>query len=87
MCRPLIAADVPDSRQVVDHEVNGYLWAVRDAGSLASAMARLAGLTPDQRDASGQPARKKVQEQFNEQYVVQASLDVIAGLSPDYAVA
>jgi glycosyltransferase involved in cell wall biosynthesis len=87
MCRPLIAADVFDSRQVVDHEVNGYLCAVPDAGSLASAMAFLAGLTPDQRDALGQAARKKVQEQFSEQYVVQAYLDVISGLRPAYAVA
>jgi glycosyltransferase involved in cell wall biosynthesis len=87
MGRPLIATDVPGCRQVIEDGVNGYLCAVGDHRSLALAMARLARLTPDQRSAMGQAARNKVQEQFNEQYVIQAYLDVLAGLSPAHAVA
>ena len=80
MARPLIAADVPGCRDVVDDGVNGYLCTVRDPASLASAMQRLAELSLAERRAMGEAARRKVQEKFNEEFVVQAYLDVLAGL-------
>jgi glycosyltransferase involved in cell wall biosynthesis len=80
MARPLIAADVPGCREVVGDAVNGYLCRVRDAASLASAMRRMAELPADERLAMGEAARRKVQEQFNEEFVVRAYLDVLAGL-------
>ena len=80
MARPLIAADVPGCRDVVGQGVSGYLCTVRDAASLASAMQRFAELSLAERRAMGEAARQKVQEQFNEEFVVQAYLDVLAGL-------
>jgi len=80
MARPLIAADVPGCRDVVEDGINGYLCTVRDAASLASAMHRLAELSVAERLAMGKAARQKVQAQFNEEFVVQAYLDVLAGL-------
>jgi glycosyltransferase involved in cell wall biosynthesis len=81
MARPLIAADVPGCRDVVEDGVNGYLCTVRDSASLASAMLRLAELPLVGRRAMGEAARRKVQEQFNEEFVVKAYLDVLAGLT------
>lgn len=80
MARPLIATDVPGCRAVVEDGVNGYLCVAGDAGSLATAIGRLAALPPNERLKMGTAARKKVQEQFNEQFVVDAYLDVLAGL-------
>ena len=80
MARPLIAADVPGCRDVVENGINGYLCTVRDAASLASAMQRLAELPLAQRVGMGEAARRKVQEEFNEEFVVQAYLDVLARL-------
>jgi glycosyltransferase involved in cell wall biosynthesis len=80
MARPLIAADAPGSRDIVEDGVNGYLCRVRDARSLAEAMKLLADLPFDQRLAMGEAARRKVQERFSEELVVRAYLDVIAGL-------
>jgi len=80
MARPLIAADVPGCRDVVDDGVNGSICTVRDPASLASAMQRLAELSLAERRAMGEAARRKVQEKFNEEFVVQAYLDVLAGL-------
>jgi glycosyltransferase involved in cell wall biosynthesis len=80
MARPLIAADVPGCREVVEDGSNGYLCAARDPASLASAMQRMAGLSSTERLAMGEAARRKVQERFNEEFVVQAYLDVLAGL-------
>jgi glycosyltransferase involved in cell wall biosynthesis len=79
MGRPLIAADVQGCRDVVEDGVNGYLCTVRDPVSLASAMRRLAALPPTDRIAMGEAARSKVQEQFSEELVIGAYLEVLAG--------
>ena len=80
MARPLIAADVPGCRDVVEDGVNGYLCAVRDAGSLAAAMRRLLQLPRAQQLAMGEAGRCQVQERFSETLVVRAYLDVLTSL-------
>lgn len=80
MARPLVAADAPGCRDVVEDGVNGYLCAVRDPGSLADAMRRVAELPPAERLAMGQAARRKVQAQFSEDFVIRAYLDILAGV-------
>jgi glycosyltransferase involved in cell wall biosynthesis len=80
MARPCIAADVPGCRDVVEDDVNGYLCAARDVQSLAGAMRRLAELPLDKRAAMGKAALRKVQERFSEEFVVNAYLEVLAGL-------
>jgi len=81
MGRPLIAADVPGCRDVVEEDVNGYLCAPRDADALAGAMRHLANLSEAEQLAMGKAARRRVQERFSEEIVVRAYLDVIAGLA------
>jgi glycosyltransferase involved in cell wall biosynthesis len=81
MARPLIATDVPGCRAVVEDGVNGYLCKVRDAESLALAMRRLAGSPPGERLAMGEAGRRKAQERFSEESVVQAYLDVLAEIA------
>ena len=78
MARPLIAADVPGCRDVVEDGVNGYLCKAREPASLSSAMERLTLLSPEQRGAMGEASRRKVQERFSEERVVRAYLDVLA---------
>ena len=80
IARPLIATDVPGSREVVEDGVNGLLCEVRNPRSLAAAMRRMAEMTSPQREEMGQAARRKVQEQYSEEFVVQAYLDVLADL-------
>lgn len=82
MARPVIASDVPGCRDVVDDGVNGLLCKVRDATSLAESMRRLAHLPRPQQIAMGEAGRRKVQERFSEALVVQAYLDVLAGVNP-----
>ena len=78
MARPLIAADVPGCRDVVEDGVNGYLCKVCNAASLAGVMERLVHLPADQRRAMGEASRRKVQERFSEERVIRAYLDVLA---------
>jgi glycosyltransferase involved in cell wall biosynthesis len=82
MERPLIASDVPGCRDVVNDGGNGLLCNARDAVSLADSMRRLAYLPRVRQIAMGKAGRAKVQERFSEPFVVQAYLDVLAGLDP-----
>jgi glycosyltransferase involved in cell wall biosynthesis len=74
MARPLIASDVPGCRSIVEHERNGLLCMVRDAGSLADAIFRMIRLPREERAAMGQAARATVEAKFSEQQVIQAYL-------------
>lgn len=80
MARPLVAADVPGCREVVEDGVNGYLCAVRSLASLADAILRLAHLPRARQLAMGEAGRRRVQERFSEAFVVRTYLDVLAGL-------
>ena len=80
MARPLIATDVPGCRDVIEQGVNGYLCAVRDSCSLATAMLRLAELPKADRLAMSEAARRKVENEFSEERVIRAYLDVLQGL-------
>ena len=81
MERPLIAANVPGCRDVVEDGVNGYLCTVRDSASLAASMKRLANLPAERRIAMGKAARVRVQDRFSEEFVIRAYLDVLAELN------
>jgi len=78
MGRPLIATDVPGCRSVVDDGVTGLLCAVRDADSLALAMARMAAMPPGQRAAMGRAGRAKMEREYDQAIVVDAYRDAIA---------
>jgi len=60
---PLIAADVPGSRDVVRDGVNGLLVPPRDITALASAMVKLID-APELRAEMGARARARVKEEF-----------------------
>lgn len=83
MGRPLIATDVPGCRDVVEDGLNGLLCPVRDAHALASAMKDFAELPSERRMAMAAAARRKVEDEFSEDRVVQAYLDVLAALEMD----
>ncbi len=61
---PLVAADVPGSRDVVEDGVNGFLVAPRDAGAIAEALLRLAG-APDLRRRFGEESRARAVSRFD----------------------
>ena len=80
MGRPLIATDAPGCREVVQEGVNGYLCAVRDAGSLAAALTKFAQLRAADRAAMGAASRQIVEARFSETTVIEAYLKVLGTL-------
>jgi glycosyltransferase involved in cell wall biosynthesis len=73
--RPLIATDVPGSRDIVIHEKTGLLVPVDDPGALAAAILRLVR-SPSQRVLYGVAARRLVDERFAADLVGPATVAV-----------
>jgi glycosyltransferase involved in cell wall biosynthesis len=80
MARPLIASDVPGCREIVKDRVTGLLCRPRSSSSLAEAMAHFADMDVDQRRVLGNAARAKVEAEYDEQFVVDAYLEVLKPL-------
>jgi glycosyltransferase involved in cell wall biosynthesis len=77
MGRPIIATDVTGCREVVDHNVNGYLCKVRDANDLAEKMKDMIRLSIDERREMGYKGREKVEREFNERVIVARIINII----------
>lgn len=83
MGRPLITTDSVGCRDVVDHEVNGYLCRPCDAEDLAQKMMLIAGLSGAQRTCMGLRGREKVERRFDERMVIGKYLDVLKTILED----
>lgn len=70
MGRPIVASDSVGCRDVVDHEVNGYLCRPRDAEDLADKLTLIAELSAAERTRMGLCGRAKVERQFDEKVVI-----------------
>lgn len=75
--KPLITTDVPGCRDVVEHGVNGYLCAPRDARALADSMLRFCAMPRSGWQAMGVQSRRKVEREFDESRVIDEYLRVI----------
>jgi glycosyltransferase involved in cell wall biosynthesis len=81
---PVVATDIRGCRQVVDDGVTGMLVPVRDSGALAAAIEQLAR-EPETRARMGAAARRKAQRDFDQQQVIDTTLDVYEQLLPSTA--
>lgn len=76
MGRPVIASDIPGSRQVVDERVNGCLVPPGDASALAEAIESYLK-RPDLIPAMARAARSKAERLFDERAVVATMLETL----------
>jgi galacturonosyltransferase len=70
--RPIITTDRSGCREVVDDGVNGYMISQKNSVSLIKAIEDFLKLDYDEKKQMGLNARKKVEEQFDRQIVVEA---------------
>jgi glycosyltransferase involved in cell wall biosynthesis len=80
MARPIITTDAVGCREVVDHEVNGYLCKVRDAEDLAEKMNQMLLLSPEHRISMGLRGRAKMEAEFDEKIVIGKYLAAIEAI-------
>jgi glycosyltransferase involved in cell wall biosynthesis len=83
--RPIVTADTPGCREVVRHGMNGLLVPPRAAAALADALRELL-LDRERCEAMGRRGRELAVAEFSVEHVVEATLDVYAGLEaqPDH---
>jgi glycosyltransferase involved in cell wall biosynthesis len=79
MARPVITADVPGCRQVVEHGRTGYLCRVRDPQDLAERMSQMLRLTPAERVGLGAEGRRKMEREYDEALVIDRYLRALQG--------
>ena len=70
MGRPLIATDVPGSREVVRDGLNGLLCQPRDPYDLSKQMARMLAMPDTELEQMGHASRRWVEQRFDEQIVI-----------------
>lgn len=79
---PIVATDIRGCRQVVEDGVSGLLIPVRDAAALAVGIKRLAG-DAGLRRSMGQAAARKALTDFDQQKVIDITLEVYRSLLPN----
>src|SRR5437764_49112 len=77
---PIVASDIRGCREVVEHERTGLLVPVRDPEELEAAISRLAG-DPLLRRRLGEAAVAKARAEFDQQRVIERTLDAYAQLN------
>ncbi len=77
---PVVATDVPGTREVVVNGETGWLACVSGADALAAVLARMMRVPVEERQAMGQRARQHVQERFSLQTVLDQWEQLYKGL-------
>lgn len=70
MCKPLVTTDSVGCRDTVDDSITGFLCKPKDVVSLCDAMEKIIIMTPMQRQAMGEAGRKKIEQEFNEELII-----------------
>lgn len=75
--RPIITTDRSGCREVVEDGVNGYMVPCKDSEALIGAIEKFLTLSWDEKREMGQKARKKVEQEFDRQIVVEKYMEEI----------
>lgn len=75
--RPVITTNVPGCRETVDNGTTGFLCEARSVNSLINATEKFVLLPYEEKKKMGINARRKVEEEFNRQIVVNAYIEEI----------
>lgn len=74
----IVTTDAVGCREVVDHEVNGFLVQPRDPNDLAEKMVRMIELSSAARALMGKADRQKMGLEFDEKIVIDRYLRVVS---------
>lgn len=78
--RPIITTDSAGSRDVIEHERNGFMVKPRDVDDLTTAMVRFINTTPEKRTEMGLYGRQKAEREFDESIVIDSYLEQIRSI-------
>lgn len=75
--KPLVATDVPGCRSVVDDGFNGFLCEARNSDDLAEKLEKMYRLEEETRQQMGINSRQKIENTFDEKFVIRKYHEVI----------
>jgi glycosyltransferase involved in cell wall biosynthesis len=78
--RVILASDVPGCREVINHEVNGFLFEVRNSKSIVQAIYAYMKLSNEEKIQMSLASRTLVERKFDEKFVIDHYRKVIDGL-------
>lgn len=81
--RPLIASNIPGCREIIDNDINGYLFDVGNVDDLIEAIEEFINIPQDEKEAMGKQSRIKVEREFDRQIVIDAYLEEIEKATED----
>ena len=73
--RPLIASNISGCKEVIDDSINGYLFDVKDEGSLLSSVKKFTKLTIDEKIKMSKASRVKIESEFNRNNIIELYID------------
>jgi len=77
MGRPVIGSYIPGCREAVDEGRTGFTFRTQDKYALFEAMRRIAVMPRDQREEMGLAGRRRMEELFDKQIVVEDTMNAI----------
>lgn len=77
MGKPIITTNIPGCRETVDHDVNGFLVAVKQVDSLAEAMIRFIELPKEKKIAMAEASHRKALKRFDVNNVLVQYRDIV----------
>jgi len=77
LAKPIVTTNVPGCNNVVEDGYNGFLCNMKDSEDLALKMIKILNLNDIERKKMGDNSRKKIEERFDEKFVIQKYLDAI----------
>lgn len=75
--RPLIASDIPGCREIIDNDLNGFLFKVKSTDDLIEKIDKFINLDYKEKVSMGLAGRVKVKDSFNREIVVDKYMDLI----------
>jgi galacturonosyltransferase len=78
--RPILASNIPGCQETFDEGVTGFGFEPKSVESLCEAIEKFIALSYEQKREMGKAGRKKIEEQFNRQIVVDKYLEQINSL-------
>lgn len=79
--RPIITTNRSGCREVVDHEVNGYITNVKNSEELISSIEMFLKLSNSEREMMGNNSRKKIEKDFDRKIVVSEYLNLVENIT------
>ena len=75
--RALITTDIPGCREAVEEGKTGYLCKKQDVPTLVDCMRKVLNLTTEERKAMGEAGRRKMENEFEKNMIVNQTVEVI----------